>query len=80
MPNENTPQKDAQKPNDRIVEGSSTWYSQHAERLTAEAANEPNPGKREELRRAAKRFRAHATDAADAAKKRSERALALKIR
>ena len=80
MPNENTPQKDAQKPRNSPVEGSSTWYSQHAERLTAAAANEANPGKREELKRAALRFRVHATNAADAEKKRAERALALKIR
>jgi hypothetical protein len=56
-------------------EGSSAWYAQHAERLAAQAAKETNPSRKEELRRAAQRFRSHATAAAAAEKKRAERGL-----
>ena len=64
----------------RPIEGSSAWYAVHAERLAGRAGKESNPGKRDELKRAARGLRTRALEAATAEKKRADRALALKIR
>lgn len=65
---------------DKPIEGSSAWYTAHAERLAGQAVKESNPGRREELKRAARGLRTRALEAATAEKKRADRALALKIR